>query len=55
MITTGLSARLKAAGQDGTIARSLVEWNVFSGMFPMRAEAVVKKMRPLFSASLSDK
>jgi hypothetical protein len=54
-VNTGLSARLKAARQDGSIARSLMEWDVFSGMFPMRAEAVMESMRPLFSAYLSDK
>lgn len=53
-VNTGLSARLKAAGKDGTIARSLMEWDVFSGMFPMRAEEVMAKMRPLFSAYLTD-
>jgi hypothetical protein len=53
-VNTGLSARLKAAGKDGAIAKSLMEWDVFSGMFPMRAEEVMEKMRPLFSAYLSD-
>lgn len=53
-VNTGLSVRLKSAGKEGAISKSLMEWDVFSGMFPMRAEEVVDKMRPLFSAYLSD-
>ena len=52
IVNTGISARLKTAGLDGTIAKSLMEWDVFSGMFAMRAEEVMDKMRPLFSAYL---
>ncbi len=52
IVNTGISARLKTAALDGTIAKSLMEWDVFSGMFPMRAEEVMDKMRPLFSAYL---
>ena len=52
IVNTGISARLKTAGLDGAIAKSLMEWDVFSGMFPMRAEEVMNKMRPLFSAYL---
>jgi len=55
VVNAGLSARLKTAGLDGAIAKSLMEWDVFSGMFPMRAEEVMDKMRPLFSAYLQDK
>lgn len=55
IVNTGISARLKTAGKDGAVARSLMEWDVFSGMFPMRAEEVMDKMRPLFSAYLSEK
>ena len=55
MVNTGLSIRLKTAGKDGAVAKSLMEWDVFSGMFPMRAEEVMDKMRPLFSAYLADK
>ena len=55
IVNTGLSARLKTAGLGGTVAKSLMEWDVFSGMFPMRAEEVMDKMRPLFSAYLLDK
>jgi hypothetical protein len=53
-VNTGLSARLKTAGLDGSVSKSLMEWDVFSGMFPMRVEEVMEKMRPLFSAHLSD-
>lgn len=53
-VNTALAARLKAAGQDGSVARSLMEWDVFAGMFPMRAAEVMESMRPLFSAYLSD-
>ncbi len=53
-VNTGLSVRLKSAGKEGAIAKSLMEWDVFSGMFPMRAEEVMDKMRPLFSAYLTD-
>lgn len=52
IVNTGISTRLKTAGLDGAIAKSLMEWDVFSGMFPMRAEEVMDKMRPLFSAYL---
>lgn len=52
IVNTGISARLKSAGLDGAIAKSLMEWDVFSGMFSMRAEEVMDKMRPLFSAYL---
>lgn len=53
-VNNGLSTRLKTAGLDGAISKSLMEWDVFSGMFPMRAEEVMEKMRPLFSAYLND-
>ena len=54
IVNTGLSARLKTAGKDGAIAKSLMEWDVFSGMFPMRAEEVMEKMRPLFASYLDN-
>jgi hypothetical protein len=53
-VNNGLSTRLKTAGLDGAISKSLMEWDVFSGMFPMRAEEVMEKMRPLFFSYLSD-
>ncbi len=52
IVNTALSKRLKTAGKDGAVAKSLMEWDVFSGMFPMRVEEVMNKMRPLFSAYL---
>lgn len=55
IVNAGLSARLKTADLDGAIAKSLMEWDVFSGMFPLRAEEVMEKMRPLFSAYLQNK
>ena len=54
IVNAGLSVRLKTAGLDGAIAKSLMEWDVFSGMFPMRTEEVMDKMRPLFSAYLEN-
>lgn len=55
IVNTALSARLRTAGHDGAVAKSLMEWDVFSGMFPMRVEEVMEKMRPLFSAYLPNK
>ena len=55
IVNTALSARLKTSDHDGAVAKSLMEWDVFSGMFPMRVEEVMDKMRPLFSAYLPNK
>ncbi len=52
IVNAALVTRLKMAGQDGTITKSLMEWDVFSGMFLIRADDVLKQMRPLFSAYL---
>jgi hypothetical protein len=53
-VDTSLSNRLKAAGKVGAISKSLMEWDVFAEMFPMRAEEVLAEMRPLFGPYLSD-
>jgi len=54
VVNTALASRLKTAGLEGAISKSLMEWDVFSGMFPIRAEDIIKHMRPLFTAYLGD-
>ena len=53
-VNTTLSGRLKAAGETGVVAKCMMEWDVFSGMFPLRVEELLKELRPLFSSYLSD-
>lgn len=53
-VNTTLSGRLKASGEAGVVAKCMMEWDVFSGMFPLRVEELLKELRPLFSSYLSD-
>lgn len=55
IVNAALATRLKMADLEGTIAKSLMEWDVFSGMFPIRADDILTQMRPLFSAYLTKK
>ena len=55
VVNTSIAGRLKAAGGDSAGVKPIMEWDVFSGMFPMRAEEVMDKIRPLFSAYLADR
>lgn len=54
VVNTTLAGRLKASGEAGVVARCMMEWDVFSGMFPLRVEELLKELRPLFSSYLSD-
>lgn len=53
-VNTTLAGRLKACGEAGVVAKCMMEWDVFSGMFPLRVEELLKELRPLFSSYLSD-
>lgn len=53
-VNTALANRLKASAHPGAreLAKTFMEWDVFSGMFPMRSEELLKELRPLFAAYL---
>lgn len=53
-VNTTLAGRLKASGEAGVVAKCMMEWDVFSGMFPLRVEELLNELRPLFSSYLSD-
>ncbi len=44
----------KAAGNEGASVKPIMEWDVFSGMFPLRTREVLAQLEPLFSAYLND-
>lgn len=52
-VNTTLAGRLKASGEAGVVAKCMMEWDVFSGMFPLRVKELLKELRPLFSSYLS--
>lgn len=53
-VNTTLAGRLKASGEAGVAAKCMMEWDVVSGMFPLRVKERLKELRPLFSSYLSD-
>ncbi len=53
-VNTTIATRLKAAGNEGASVKPIMEWDVFSGMFPLRTREVLAQLEPLFSAYLND-
>ncbi len=48
-VNTALVGRLKESG-DQVVSQCMKEWDVFSGMFSLRVEELLKELEPLFAA-----
>ncbi|MBI3771663.1 MAG: hypothetical protein HY272_03065 [Gammaproteobacteria bacterium] len=51
-VNNGIAQRLRAAGEAEISVKTLMGWDVFSGMFPMRTSEILERMKLLFAAYL---
>lgn len=51
-VNSGIVQRLRAAGESGVGVKTVMGWDVFSGMFPMRTAETLERLKPLFAAYL---
>lgn len=52
IVNTAMASRLKSVGERESGVQPLKEWDIFSGMFGLRMQDMLAKIRPLFSAYL---
>ena len=51
-VNTAMASRLKSVGERESGVQPLKEWDIFSGMFGLRMQDMLAKIRPLFNAYL---
>jgi hypothetical protein len=51
-VNTALASRIRAAGENDDLAKTIMEWDVFSGMFPLRTGELMEQMKPFFASYL---
>ncbi|MFC1750424.1 DUF6901 family protein [Pseudomonadota bacterium] len=54
VVNASVAGRLKNGSEKEVVSQCMMEWDVFSGMFPLRVEELLKELRPLFAAYLSE-